>query len=93
MDHSRVSFEVIDLSWPVVETKVAPWGGDDHTIIRYPHRGGAVGRSFDLTSPIEVLLTPDRLDMYRVKTMLWNEGRSTLTKVATRVVDRLVGPP
>jgi hypothetical protein len=32
MDHSRVSFEVIDPSWPVVETKVAPWGGDDHTI-------------------------------------------------------------
>jgi hypothetical protein len=93
MDLSRVSFEVIDPSWPVVETKVAPWGGDDHTINRYPLRGGAVGRSFDLTSPIEVLLTPDRLDMYRVKTKLWNEGRSTLTKVATRVVDRLVGPP
>jgi hypothetical protein len=32
MDHSSVSFEVIDPSWPVVETKVAPWGGDDHTI-------------------------------------------------------------
>jgi serine acetyltransferase len=39
------------------------------------------------------VLTLHRLDMYRVKTMLWNEGRSTLTKFAIRVLDRLVGPP
>ena len=74
MDFSRVSLEVSEPCWPVIDAKVAPLGGDDHTIIKYPLRGGAVGRSFDLTSPIEVLLTPDRLDMYRVKTMLWNEG-------------------
>jgi hypothetical protein len=78
---------------PVFDEKFAPWGGDDHTINRYPLRGGAVGRSFDLTSPIEVLLTPDRLEWYRVKTKLWNEGSSTFTKVPTRFVNRLNGPP
>ena len=63
MDHKSLNFEVSDPWWLKVETKVSPWGGDDHTINFYPLRGGAVVRSFDLT----LYKCVDRLAIYRVK--------------------------